>query len=47
MKIFALYLLADTVNILSMEQHQLVGIKIVNETIAENLQRMFAAIWQK
>ena len=46
-KNFALYILGDTAGILSLEQNNLVGLKIVNVTIAENLKTVLATIWQK
>ncbi len=45
-KQFAVYLLGDTVSILSMEKNNLMGIKITNQHIAENFQSVFEALWK-
>ncbi len=42
---FAIYILADVVCILSIENNNLIGIKIVNENIAENFKNVFTALW--
>ena len=42
---FVIYVLGDTVSILSMEQHNLVGIKITNRHIAKNYEQLFGAMW--
>ncbi|MDP3727193.1 MAG: helix-turn-helix domain-containing protein [bacterium] len=42
---FALYCIGDTVSILSMEKNNPVGIKIVNQHLAENLKSVFEAVW--
>lgn len=42
---FVTYVLGDTVSILSMEQNNLVGIKITNRHIAANFEQVFDGIW--
>lgn len=44
---FATYMLGDTIAILSMEQNNLVGIKIINSHLAKNFIRVFDALWGK
>jgi sugar-specific transcriptional regulator TrmB len=44
---FALYILADTISILSMEDNNLVGIKITNRHITQNFETLFAGLWEK
>lgn len=44
-KNFALYVLGDVVSILSMEKNNLVGIRIVNRSLAENFVQMFNGLW--
>jgi sugar-specific transcriptional regulator TrmB len=46
MKDFALYILGDTASILSFEHNHLVGIKITNRTIADNLRQLFERDWE-
>jgi sugar-specific transcriptional regulator TrmB len=43
---FALYVLGDTIAILSMEKNNMVGIKITNAHLADNYAEMFRALWQ-
>lgn len=42
---FALYILGDTVAIMSMEQSNLIGIKIVNAHLAHNFEKVFEILW--
>lgn len=42
---FVVYVLGETVSILSLEQNILVGIKITNRHIAANFERMFDGLW--
>lgn len=42
---FAIYVLGDTIAILSMESNNLMGIQIVNAHVANNYRNMFAALW--
>jgi len=44
-KKFVIYILGDTVSILSLEKNYPVGIKIVNRHMADNFQEMFLAMW--
>ncbi len=44
---FVIYVLGDTTSILSMEQNNLVGIKIINRHIAENFEAIFEGLWSK
>lgn len=44
-KDFALYILGDTVSILSLEKNNLVGVKITNKSLADNFRNMFQALW--
>ena len=44
---FALYVIDDTAAILSLNEKDLVGIKITNKHIAENFKQLFDALWQK
>lgn len=46
MKDFALYVLGDTASILSFEHNHLVGIKITNRTMADNLRSLFEREWE-
>jgi hypothetical protein len=43
---FVIYVLHETVSILSMEEGNLVGIKITNRHIAKNFEQVFAAMWE-
>jgi sugar-specific transcriptional regulator TrmB len=43
---FAIYILGDVVNILSIEQHNLIGVNITNKHIANNLVQMFLGLWE-
>ncbi len=43
---FALYIIGDTTAIMSMEQNNLVGIKISNAHIALNFRAVFESLWQ-
>lgn len=47
MKEFVIYILGDVVSILSMEDGNLVGVKITNRAISENYQRIFDTMWDK
>lgn len=42
---FALYILGDTVAVMSMEQGNLIGIKIVNAHLARNFEKIFEILW--
>lgn len=42
---FAVYILGDTVSILSLEKNNLVGIKIVNEHLTKNFKNIFEVLW--
>ncbi|HLD20492.1 MAG TPA: helix-turn-helix domain-containing protein [Patescibacteria group bacterium] len=44
---FVVYVLADTVSILSMEKNNLVGIKITNRHMANNFEALFQGLWSK
>jgi len=44
-KQFAIYIIADTVSILSMEKNNLVGIKITNQHLADNFKEIFETMW--
>lgn len=44
-KDFALYILGDTVSILSLEKNNSVGVKITNQALAENFQKIFKGLW--
>jgi predicted transcriptional regulator len=44
-KDFALYILGDTVSILSLEKNNSVGVKITNQLLAENFKKIFNGIW--
>jgi sugar-specific transcriptional regulator TrmB len=46
-KHFAIYILGDVVSILSMEHNNLVGIKITNQSMADNFKHMFEGLWHK
>lgn len=46
LKKFVIYILGDTVSILSLEKNYPIGIKIVNRHIADNFLQMFLAIWK-
>ncbi|NTW23007.1 hypothetical protein HGA34_05750 [Candidatus Falkowbacteria bacterium] len=43
---FALYILGDIVSILSMENNNLVGIKISNRHLADNYRQLFDNLWR-
>ncbi len=43
---FALYVLGDTVSILSMESDNLVGIKMTNRHLANNYSQLFENLWR-
>lgn len=45
-KKFALYIMGDTVSILSMESGELVGIRMVNRHLAQNFIQIFENLWQ-
>lgn len=44
---FGLYLVGDTAAILSLDAHNLIGIRIVNRHITQNLERVFDALWDR
>ena len=44
-KDFALYILGDTVSILSLEKNNSVGVKITNQALAENFKKIFKGLW--
>ncbi len=44
-KDFALYILGDTVSILSLEKNNSVGVKITNQALAENFKNIFKGLW--
>jgi len=44
-KDFAMYIMEDVVSIMSMEEKNLVGIKITNKQIAENFKQLFLGLW--
>ncbi len=44
-KAFVVYILGGTASILSMEERNLVGIRITNRHIAANFEKMFDAVW--
>ncbi len=44
-KDFALYILGDTVSILSLEKNNSVGVKITNQALAINFKKLFAGLW--
>jgi len=46
-KQFAIYIIGDIVSILSMENNNLVGIKITNQHLADNFITVFDALWDK
>lgn len=46
-KQFAIYIIGDTVSVLSMEKNNLVGIKIINWHFADNFKNLFEILWQK
>lgn len=46
-KDFAMYIIGDVVSILSMENTNLVGIKITNQNLADNFKNIFNSIWSK
>lgn len=45
-KNFAIYIMSDTVSILSIEKNNLVGIKITNKHISLNFKNIFELLWQ-
>ena len=47
LKDFSLYILGDTVSLLSFEKNNLVGVKITNKTIADNFKQTFQALWTR
>ena len=46
-KDFAMYIIGDVLSILSMENNNLVGIKITNQNLADNFKKIFDSIWSK
>ncbi len=46
-KDFALYILGDTVSILSLEKNNSVGVKITNQALAENFKKIFKGLWSE
>jgi predicted DNA-binding transcriptional regulator len=44
---FGLYLVGDTAAILSLDAHNLIGIRIVNRHIARNLESLFDSLWKR
>jgi sugar-specific transcriptional regulator TrmB len=44
-KDFALYILGDTVSILSLEKNNSVGVKITNQVLADNFKKIFGGLW--
>lgn len=42
---FALYILGDTVSILSLEKNNSVGVKITNQALADNFKKIFKGLW--
>ncbi len=42
---FAQYVIGDTIAILSMEQNNLIGIKITNKHLADNFKKTFDTLW--
>ena len=44
---FAMYIIGDVVSILSMENNNLVGIKITNQNLADNFKKIFDSVWSK
>lgn len=46
-KDFAMYIIGDIVSILSMENNNLIGIKITNQNLADNFKNIFNSIWSK
>jgi sugar-specific transcriptional regulator TrmB len=44
---FALYVMGDTVSLLSMEHNNLVGVKMANAHFSENFRRLFDGLWDK
>jgi len=42
---YGLYIIGDTVAILSIEKNNLIGIQITNQHLAENFKQVFAGIW--
>lgn len=45
LKDFALYILGDTVSILSFEKNNFVGVKITNQSLADNFKKIFEGLW--
>jgi predicted transcriptional regulator len=45
-KDFALYILGDTVSILSLEKNNSVGVKITNQMLVDNFKKIFRGLWQ-
>ncbi len=43
---FALYIIGDTIAILSMEKNNLVGIQITNKHLADNFKKNFDTLWK-
>ncbi len=46
-KQFAFYLVGDTASIMSMENNNLIGIKITNQHLADNFMQVFKILWDK
>jgi hypothetical protein len=44
-KDFALYILGDTVSILSLEKNNSVGVKITNQAMVDNFKNLFKGLW--
>lgn len=44
-KDFALYILGDTVSILSLEKNNSVGVKITNQALVDNFKNIFKGLW--
>ena len=44
---FVMYIIGDVVSIMSMENNNLVGIKITNQHLAKNFKNIFDILWQK
>jgi hypothetical protein len=45
LKDFALYIVGDTVSILSLEKNNSVGVKITNQIVADNFKNIFKGLW--
>ena len=46
-KRFAFYLVGDTASIMSMENNNLIGIKITNQHLVDNFMEIFKMLWKK